>query len=456
MNLRPHIHDARGNHAKRGSVLVIVLMITIGMISISIYFANSMSLELRAADNRSSGLAAEQAIEGALRYVDSVLSSYGTNGVMPEVGEYVAEAVSLGTAITSEENPHFWFIGRNIGTLISTQPHFALVDEASKLDLNAPWLNADVLATNLPGMTYEFAEAIIDWRSTNGTSDSSLNYSQMGYLPKHAPFETVGELRLLYGATAEILAGEDINRNGILDANEEDWNGNGIADPGVMEYFTVYNREPGTRTDGSALTNVNESASLYGLLEARLGSSRAREVTNALAQAAGPGQQNQSLASLFQFYIRSRLSSDEFALVSDDLTVTNGITTGRVNVNTASAAVLACLPGLNLDTAQQLVSYREANAVDYRSFAWIVDALGGRDAPAVQALAQGDYITAKTYQVTADIAGLGPFGRGYRRSRFVVDTSEGTPKVIYRQDLSRLGWALGREARETWVTKNTR
>jgi hypothetical protein len=35
--------------------------------------------------------------------------------------------------------------------------------------------------------------------------------------------------------------------------------------------------------------------------------------------------------------------------------------------------------------------------------------------------------------------------------KFIFDTSDGTPKIIYRQDLSRLGWALGENARETWV-----
>jgi type II secretory pathway component PulK len=428
---------AGSRSSKRGSVLVIVLMIAIGMISISIYFANSMSLELRAADNRSSGFAAEQAIEGAARYVACVLGTVGTNGWMPEVGEYLSEAVAVGTSLQPEENPRFWFIGREIGTMINTEPHFALVDEASKLNLNAPWIAAEVLATNVPGMTYELAEAIIDWRSTNDTSGSSLNYGQLGYLPKHSPFETVSELRLLYGAEPELLAGEDVNRNGILDANEQDFNGNGLADPGLLDFFTVYSCEPNVWPDGVSLTNVNQRADLFALLDQKLGDTRARQITNALSQVT-PGQQSENFTSLLDFYLRSRMTPEEFALVYPELTAsTNRVTIGRVNVNTASAAVLACLPGLDV--------------IDYRSFAWIVDALGSGSG-ALRTLASGDYITAKTHQVTADIAAVGPFGRGYRRARIVFDTSEGAPRIVYRQDLSRLGWALGRETREIWVT----
>ena len=60
------------------SVLIIVLWICIGLVSIALYFADSMNYELQAADNRVSGLSAEQAIEGAARYVGSELQNYST------------------------------------------------------------------------------------------------------------------------------------------------------------------------------------------------------------------------------------------------------------------------------------------------------------------------------------------------------------------------------------------
>jgi hypothetical protein len=73
----------------------------------------------------------------------------------------------------------------------------------------------------------------------------------------------------------------------------------------------------------------------------------------------------------------------------------------------------------------------------------------------VRAMADDDYITARSYQFTADIAAVGRFGRGYRRVKFIFDTSDGTPKIIYRQDLAGLGWALGDKARQTWVVHAT-
>ena len=96
------------------------------------------------------------------------------------------------------------------------------------------------------------------------------------------------------------------------------------------------------------------------------------------------------------------------------------------------------------------MNYREQNVNNLASIGWLVDCLG-TSSSVVGALAGGDYITTRSFQFQADIAAVGPYGRGYRRVKFIFDTSEGTPRIIYRQDLSRLGWALGTKTRETWV-----
>ncbi len=136
-----------------------------------------------------------------------------------------------------------------------TEPTFGLIDEGSKLNLNT--VNTNVLSY-LPNMTIDFANAIMDWRGTNGIV--SLDYASLGYVPKYAPFETVDELRLVYGATVDLLAGDDLNRNGVLDANEKSSGGSGEMNYGLLEYSTVYTREPNFHSDGTSLTNVNTSS----------------------------------------------------------------------------------------------------------------------------------------------------------------------------------------------------
>src|ERR1035437_610289 len=143
----------------------------------------------------------------------------------------------------------------------------------------------------------------------------------------------------------------------------------------------------------------------------------------------------------------------EFAQIGTNLTVSSGTyIEGRVDINTASAAVLACLVGGDTGVAQQLVNYRQSNPNNLTTIAWIIDALGQSYPEALTALEARDYITTQSYQFTADIAALGPYGRGYRRVKFIFDTSDGTPRIVYRQDLTYLGWALGKEVRQNLLS----
>jgi type II secretory pathway component PulK len=443
--------------SQAASVLILVLWISIGLVSIALYFAHSMTFELRASDNRATGLAAEQAIEGAARYVGYVLSNLATNGAVPDKTQFACEAVPVGDA-------HFWLIGRDRSGTPSAEPYFGLVDEASKLNLNRAGTNA---LWYLPNMTLDFANAIADWRSTNSSGAYALNYAQSGYAGKNSPFETVDELRLVYGATIGLLVGKDINRNGVLDVNETDVNGNGTLDPGLFEYVTVYTREPNFHADGTSLTNVNSvtEAQLRTFFQ-NAGVGNASGLASSIYNYTHPrnGRAN-TFSGILNFCLFCRnqgMSSDDFAKIYNNVTTTNvAYLRGRVNINTAGAAVLTALfMGLIMDeptasgAAQQLVTYRQQNPDNLNSIAWIVDALGS-DSPVVRALRSGDYITTHSFQFTADIAAVGPFGRGYRRVKFVFDISEGSPKIIYRQDLSRLGWALGEKARATWVAKET-
>jgi hypothetical protein len=157
------------------------------------------------------------------------------------------------------------------------------------------------------------------------------------------------------------------------------------------------------------------------------------------------------------------MSDSDFANISTNLTTTNSTYIyGRVNINTAGEDVLtALIEGLNNgdettaeSAAQTLITYREQNTNNLNSIAWVYDALGTGN-PALATLERGDYLTTQSYQFTADIAAVGAFGRGYRRVKFVFDTSDGTPIILYRQDLSRLGWALGEKARQTLLANNT-
>ena len=446
-----------GQRRENASVLVIVLWVAIGLVSLALYFSSSMTYELQAADNRVSGLESSQAIEGAARYIGYVLNNYATNGAVPDNTQFAAEAVPVGDS-------HFWIIGRDPSEMSSSDPYFGLIDEASKLNLNNANTNT---IFNLPNMTSDLTDAILDWRGTNGGGMYSMDYDGLGYADKNAPFETVDELRMVYGADMDLLVGEDVNDNGVLDSNET--NSTGQLQPGLLDYFTVYTREPNftvVNGDNVLFTNVSTASeqNLQTLFQnASVNTSYAARIHSYTNP---PGGATRTFNGILDFcaYCKSiGMSSDDFAKIYPNITTsTSTYIRGRVNINTASTTVLTALfmgvgvnQGIDQSTASSaadtILNYRQQNQGSLNnSVAWIVDALGA-SSPVITALRRGDYITARTYQFTADIAAVGPYGRGYRRVKFIFDTSDGTPKIIYRHDLSQLGWALGDKVRQTWV-----
>ncbi len=437
---------------EHGSVLIIVLWVAFGLVALTLYFAHSMSFEMRASDNRAAAMEADQAIVGAARYVSNVLATTREPATLPDVINYHAEAVPVGDAT-------FWLIGRSDRKVAVDQPSFGLVDEASKLNLNAPWLTVDILM-NLPRMTAELAGSILDWRDTDsnvteGGGAETETYQRLNppYRCKNAPFESVEELRLVNGAYLDLIYGEDANLNGTLDPNENDSdtsapadNRDGRLDAGLFDYFTVYSRQAAldeygsNRVNVAALNNQTTQAQLLAALTtAGIGS--AQEIVNRV--------RNPTPTSVLHFYILSQMSEEEFMKIETSLTTTNE---GLVNVNTASEAVLACIPGIGLDNAPTLVATRLSNRGRLDTVAWVKDAL--EQSAAIQA---GRYLTGRTYQFSADIAAVGHQGRGYRRVKFIFDTSEGPPMIRFRQDLTRLGWALGKQAKQSLLlAKQTR
>jgi type II secretory pathway component PulK len=449
-----------------GSVLIVVLWASLGLVSVSLLFGHAMTMTYRGADNDLAARQAQQAIEGAVRYAETLLTDATTPGVLPDPAEYLNDTVPIGDAT-------FYLLGRNVDESDTTTRAFGLIDESGKINLNIdPTLTGQAqtaalttLATvlkKIPGITDDFIDAIVDWQdpdddvTENGAESETYLRFDPAYGCKNAPFESTEELALLDGATHDILYGEDANLNGVLDASENDGdesdppdNADGKLDAGILEYVTVFNRESNKYTDssGNRVERINLSnlatatPALTTLIEERLGQGRAQRIIQAVG-AGGP------LNSPLQFYIRGKaasvLTEEDFALLEDALTVKTGdYLYGLVNVNTASETVLACLPGMDADKASDLVAARLSRATQDANYAWIVGVL---DDATVNTL--GPFITGRSSQVTADIAAVGRHGRGYRREKVVIDHSTGTPRIVYRRNLAPLGWALGSEIRE--------
>ena len=113
--------------------------------------------------------------------------------------------------------------------------------------------------------------------------------------------------------------------------------------------------------------------------------------------------------------------------------------------------MLACLPWFGPEGAAVLVTHRESKPPGSPSLAWLLD-LDGEEGLAMEqenleleGPEEEDlrYMAGSTTLYRIDIAATGRHGRGYRRVRFVVETSGDEPRILSRAALPRAGWALG-------------
>lgn len=427
-----------------GFALIVTLWVVTALATVALCFGHTVRLEQLRAANTVATVDAEQATVAAVRYVQALLDAADPALAMPDADTASLEAVPVGTA-------RFWMIGRSSTDTMPDEPVFGLLDEGAKLNLNTA--TAEMLAA-LPGMTAELAAAIVDWRDTDdepqpdGAESETYLRRDPAYACKNGPFESVEELRLVHGADTDLLYGRDRNRNGALDP----WEADGTVDVlregslpglerGLLDYVTVWTRAANLRADGSAKLNINDrgaASDVQQLLQTRFDA----EVAARTAASANLGRTR--YRSLLEFFLSSQLTAAQFAAIDDDLTITGNETAeGLVNVNTAPAEVLACLPGIGADAAAGIAAYRLSNPDALTSVAWLAQVLDR-----AQLIEAGPYLTTQTTQVAADVVAIGRSGRGYRRSIVVFDLSGPTRRVVYRRDRTALGWALGEERRE--------
>ncbi len=141
---------------------------------------------------------------------------------------------------------------------------------------------AVTLLLALPGMTEDIADAILDWIDEDeearpfGAEAEYYNALGTSYSPANGPLQSVEELLLVRGVTPTLLFGADINRNGVIDADEQQRFGVSADSPGAFgwaAYLTVHGAEANRRRDGQLRVNANQDdlELLYDELSEALG-----------------------------------------------------------------------------------------------------------------------------------------------------------------------------------------
>jgi type II secretory pathway component PulK len=308
---------------------------------------------------------------------------------------------------------------------------YGVSDESGRINVNAlvrldPSAGGIAYRTlmKLPDMTDSIAYAIIDWIDSNDTlSPSGAESSEYTtrippYRCKNAPLDSIEELLLVRGVTPALLFGNDTNRNGRKDPDED--SGNEFSF-GWAPYLTTYSRELNVDNEGNARINLNgrDLKKVYTDLKTAVGEElaayliayrlydlpssmptnpptpittgsiadlvnkveqdmngnqtpRAKRTVSSILVLIGAKinvttqvqvmlngkQSTQQVITQFSFPVTDAASAKELLPIVLDKTTTSADAElpGRINVNTAPKAVLSTLPGLEQQDIDSIMS----------------------------------------------------------------------------------------------------
>jgi len=383
---------------------------------------------------------------------------------------------------------------------------YGLTPESAKVNLNAAsdeqltMLFTPLLVDLEIENPQELIDYILDWRDPdsesreNGAENEYYNDLEPAYNAKNGDFNTVEELLLVKGVTAAVLYGEDVNRNGILDMNEDDGedtfpfydNGDGILNHGLAPFLTIWAREADVSLDNKPRVSLYADA---GTITATLTSyetpdeesedeeeggiplsnatltflgtiagnqnvlQQMRSVADLLPggeeveeeEAVDPNDPNAAQAAVTPpELLASPVTPDELAYLMDRLTIrpqqqSQEPVLNLININAAPARVLMTIPGMTGDAAGAIIAARrEVDAELLSTPAWpvITETI---DAGTFKRIAP--YITTKAYQFHVEVIGYADHLKIAKRMEWIIEMVGPLAQIKYHRDLTRLGLA---------------
>ncbi len=352
---------------RRGAVLLIALwvLVTLGLVVLGLN-REAQLLNTRAASQVGQIQArwlARAGVERGLERLAADLTTYDWSGEDwyddPAVFDNAALADGFTFTVTAPPAPGD----------PDDAARFGLDDEASRLAVNA---YGQAALSRLPDMDEATAAAILDWRDNNeeqrpgGAERGHYNDLDFPYDIANRPLRTHREMLLVKNVTPELFFGEDANRNGRLDFNENDGdrlppadNADGTLNRGLAGVTSVYAyRRNVTLSNAPAIKlddiNAAELQTRFGFSDAlaeAVVEANPDDVFDLVGQSGAGEAQDGELDQIDFDWVANNF--EEFTTEDDD------ILGGRVNVNTASRAVLEALPQLTDAAVDNIMSMRD-------------------------------------------------------------------------------------------------
>jgi len=465
------------------AILVFIFLLSMVTLSLLFHSQGDESAGYALSGSEQAWSAAMSGVQEAMRVAAGITA--GSTDWQDDPGTF------RGRPVYEDGDEHWYFtVFSAAGNDSLADLRYGLSDEASRINLNHPG-EADL--GKIPGLTPALAGALRQFLGqpaspTNASMDTvaaapefsmepaasdaaSLPLSMamtpppvLGQITPHGPLSTLEELLLAPGFNRAML-------HGVLIAPEAP-----VAAPpikgdkpqlpeeppkakrthGFDQYFTVYSKEPNRSAAGLPRCNLNDTNEPLPAcdLPAEF-SNYVAVVRGGQAPLTHPGETLEATvkgkdAQGAELEVASGITKENLATVLDLFAADqDSMHEGLINANTASAAVLATLPGIDLSLAEAIVSARTGLSPERRgSLAWLYQE-GVVDAARFRTIIRS--LTVRSYQYRFNVIGYGlPSGR-YRVLEAVIDTTASAPRLLYLRDVTRLGLPL--DLKETTPNK---
>lgn len=351
------------NKRTGGYVLVQTLVVLTALTALMAIMAADEHASIEQTQNRIDRGRAEQAVNAGVARAIATLQTANTNlvtlndawaqvgqdGITPSNTVAIApnEYQLNPPTGTDESAPTFRMQILDAGSLINLND--AAI--ASSLPAAQQTTAVDNITTQLLGLglSQQQVDCLLDWEQTStqarsdGAKDAFYNSLQMPYNTELGPMNTVNESLLVDNWTGQTLYQPPTAQQDSTQPLPVDINGNNLP---IAALVTVDSGCPDTQASGAARIYMR-TATPQQLSALGINSGAGQNGNSAIQQA----RQSATFAQLFALIPASR---QEQAL--NTVTFTNSRWLGKINLNTASEAVLNTVPGMTTSIASAIVA----------------------------------------------------------------------------------------------------
>ncbi len=412
-----------------GFALMIVLWVVAIMGIFTMLLASQTRLSLKMNHNAQEGLQAKLLAEAGVHRFIAELQEDWELSVSDHENETWFSSQSLFFDVPLGDGI-YRLVHQGVGE--NQSEYYGGVDECSKLNLNTA---TKEMLMQLPNATEEMVDAIIDWRDENDTPETfgaETPYYQSlvePYRAKNDLFDTVPEVLLVKGITMNTLFGEDTNRNGTLEPNENDGeqsfpsdNNDGSLDRGWWPYITAYSYEPNESNMGTSRININEAD--RDELEEEFGETLTnQDINNIISER--EDEEFETIAHVLD----ADIDEEKWKEIADRITVSDeDQLMGRINLNTASRTVLRCLFPQNEEIIEGIFDYRESNDGPFENVGQLLDVEGIDDGRLQEII---NHVCTKSAVFSVRSVGYLERSKAYKQIYAIIDRGQEPPQIIY-------------------------